>query len=204
MPGIPLSPSKRGFIAGETARKSYRQIASENNCSPGTVAYAVRQRRQRGTNQTAKHPGRPFTCSPCEMAHIRRIITSHRRLSLLQLLPILQESNLAMSLSSLKRIFKRLGLMRYIARFKPFLDKRAKGLRKSYAFKHLKDGQQAWRSTIFVDEAAIKLDGHCRTFVTRAAGEGWMEDCLMPQLQSVRGSCMVWAAIWHGGRSELV
>lgn len=39
--------------------------------------------------------------------------------------------------------------------------------------------------------------------MTRGIGEGWREDCLMPRLRPLNGSCMVWAAIWHGGRSQL-
>lgn len=204
MVGIPFSPSKRGAMAGEATTKSYREVAAKYKCSISTVAYAVRQRRLRGTNTSPKRPGRPQTLSPRAMAHLRRIITKNRRLSLRRLLPLLSEHNLAMSLSTLKRVFQRLGLMRYIARFKPFVNKRAKLLRCLYSAKHQKDGLQDWRRTIFVDEASMRLDGHCRTYVTRASREAYREDCLFPRLHALRGSCMVWAAIWHGGRSELI
>lgn len=129
MVGIPFPPSKSAKMAGETAGKSYRQVALEHNCSVGTVAYAFKQQRERGTNRTATQSRRPRTLSARDLSRVRRIITSHRRQSLAQSLPTLSTSGFSMSLSSFKRGFQRLGLMRYIARFKPCLNPRAKHLR---------------------------------------------------------------------------
>jgi len=204
MVGMPFSPSKRDFIAGETNGKSHRQVAREKHCSPSTVAYAVCQQRERGSNTTPKRPGRPRSLTERDMHHIRQVIVANRRRSLRQLLPLLSEINLPLSLSSLKRVFKRLGLMQYIARVKPFLNKKAKFQRIKYAMVHQHDTPQAWQSTIFVDEAAIRLDGNMRTFVSRREGEAYLPDCLRPRLHALRGTCMVWAAVWHGGRSKLI
>lgn len=121
-----------------------------------------------------------------------------------QLLPLLKQLDLNMSLSTLKRIFKRLGLMRCLARFKPFLSPRAKKLRHQYAMQHLHDGLDMWRRTGFVDEAAIRLDASQKVYVSRYAGEAYRPQCMIPRFLSSKGTCIVWAMIWHGGRSELV
>lgn len=182
----------------------YREVANHFKCSVSTVHYAVQQQRDNGSNRAATKPGRPKKASARDLAHIRRVIVTHRRLSLVQLLPVLKDLNLPLSLSSLKRVFRRLGLMRYVAQFKPFLTRKAKRQRHKYALKHLRDDLSTWRRTIFVDEAAIRVDGRFKTYVSRAKGQGMLADCLMPRLQSMKGSCMVWAAIWHDGRSDLV
>lgn len=46
--------------------------------------------------------------------------------------------------------------------------------------------------------------GSVRRWVTRREGEEYLLDCLAPIFRSDRQSFMVWGAVWHGGRSELV
>lgn len=55
-----------------------------------------------------------------------------------------------------------------------------------------------------MDEASVCLGGSVRRWVTRRKGEEYLEACMVPRFQSGRQSFMVWGAIWHGGRSQLV
>ena len=98
---------------------------------------------------------------------------------------------------------KILGIKRYVAVPKPYVDERARTLRIEYAQKHLGDDSDAWRRTIFCDEAILRTNGAVKTWVWRRPGEEGLPDCLAPRLFSTRKTVMVWAAIWHGGRSEL-
>ena len=65
------------------------------------------------------------------------------------------------------------------------------------------DDLNDWRRTIYTDEASLKLDGSLKIHVTRQDGEAYDKDCMIPRLFATRGSVMIWAAIWHGGRSKL-
>ena len=97
-----------------------------------------------------------------------------------------------------------MGYHRHVAREKPFLNARAMSLRHQYASVHLPDTHNDWRRTIFVDEAAVRMNGSVRTWVTRKKGEAYLLECLAPKLLSARSTVMVWGAIWYGGRSKLV
>jgi transposase len=55
-----------------------------------------------------------------------------------------------------------------------------------------------------VDEASVQLNGSVRRWVTRKDGDAYPPECMLPSFASGRQSCMVWGAIWHGGRSELI
>jgi hypothetical protein len=97
-----------------------------------------------------------------------------------------------------------LDLKRCTAQYMPFLSIKAKAQRLAYSREHKSDTLNNWKATIFTDEASVRLDGHCRTWVTRKTGEAYREECMVPRLHCGRASCMVWGAIYYGGRSELV
>ena len=50
----------------------------------------------------------------------------------------------------------------------------------------------------------MKMNGQVRSRVWRRRGEQYLPECHIPKMLSFKESCMVWAAIWHGGRLELV
>ncbi|KAK4688046.1 hypothetical protein P7C73_g2067, partial [Tremellales sp. Uapishka_1] len=203
MPGTPYSPSKRASIAEAAKYSPYREVALRFGCSISTVSRLARQRLETGHNKTKPRSGRPSKATPRTLARIRRLLLSFRFLSPQRILPLLATSNIAISISSLRRIMRGLGLKRCVARTKPFLTPRVKSLRFRYAQKHRDDDENDWRRTIFTDEAAIRLNGTVKTWVTREQGQAYMAECLVPKLHSAKAACMVWGAIWHGGRSQL-
>lgn len=204
MTGACFTPRKRSRIAQAGLSTPYRQVANEHNCSIGTVSRLVTELRQTGSNSPPIRHGRPSRYSLRDLAAIRRLVCKHRRYTLAQLVSLLGESGFPLSLSTLRRILKVLGLKRRLARVKPLLDKRTRRLRRNYAALHRLDDLNAWRRTIYVDEASVRTDRTFRTWVTRKDGEAWLEECMAPKLLGGRKSIMVWGAIWHGGRSKLV
>ncbi|KAK4684797.1 hypothetical protein P7C73_g5369, partial [Tremellales sp. Uapishka_1] len=182
----------------------YRQVASRFGCSISTVSRLVKQRVQTGSNYSPPRRSPPRKVSARVLSQIRRTLTKNRRLSPRYILPLLKEIDIHISLSTLQRVMTRCGLARRIARVKPFLNPRTRRLRFAYAFSHRNDGPMDWRRTIFTDEAAIRMNGTIRTWVTRRDKEAYLEECMVPKLLSAKTTVMVWGAIWHGGRSELV
>lgn len=174
-----------------------------HNCSISTVSRLVKQQREQGSNRLAPHPGRYYKVQGRSERHIGRLIRQHRFATTRQLLALIQDAGISISLSSLRRLMKRLKYHRRIARLKPLLTERVRSLRYDYAFKHRLDDLNDWRRTIYTDEAALRLDGSLKVHVTRKDGEAYNQDCMLPRLFAARTMCMIWAAIWHGGRSQL-
>jgi hypothetical protein len=55
-----------------------------------------------------------------------------------------------------------------------------------------------------VDEAMVKVDGNGVVWVTRGEGEAYLEECMRAKMKGQVGGLMLFARIWHGGRTELV
>ena len=130
-------------------------------------------------------------------------LREHRHATPPNLVSLIKDMGLVVSESTLRRIMKKLGLKRYIAQTKPFVDQLARDLPLDYANAHVSDRIDAWRRTIFCDESILRTNGRLRTWVTRLPGEELLPECLAPRLFSARKTVMVWGAIWYGGRSDL-
>jgi transposase len=199
----PRSPSKRTSIAREGMRRPYRDVANEFKCSISTVSRLVKQQKEEGTNRLKKKSGRPPKVDARTLKRLEGHILSNRFTSPAKLLPSLRDAGICISLSTLRRLMEHLHLKRRVARIKPFLTDRVRRLRLAYAKAHRHDNMNDWRRTIFTDEAAVRMNGAIKRWVTRRQGEMYMRECMVPQMLGDRATMMVWGAVWKGGRSQL-
>ena len=205
MNGKRYSATVRGQIIKAGQWQSVREVASRFGCSIGTVSRLIRLKEAGKAEPPPKHPGgRPKRICKQTEAHVRQTLLENRRYSIPQVVTLLKRNGTTISVTSVKQFMRREGLQRCVALRKPFLNEAAKATRLAYAKEHLEDDLDQWRRTLCCDEAAIRLNLTARPFVTRYAGEELLEECLAPRLLSSRDSIMIWGAIWHGGRSELV
>lgn len=205
MVGIPpRSPSKRTSIAREGMRRPYSEVAVEFGCAKSTVSRLVKQQREEGSNRNHKPPGRPRKINARTLSRISRHLLKNRFTSPAKLIPSLRELNIDISLSTLQRLMARLEMKRRVARLKPYMNDRVRRLRLSHARRHRQDTLQDWRRTIYCDEAALRMDGTIKQWVTRREGEQFLKECMVPRLQSSKQSIIIWAAVWKGGRSNLI
>ena len=205
MSGKRISATVRGQIIEAAAWQSLRTVALRFQCSHSTVSRLVRLKEAGHAEPPPKHAGgRPKSISERAKAHIRRILLANRWQSPSEIVVLLNAIGIVVSVSTIKRQMKTEGLRRYVARHKPYLSATAKATRLSYAKEHLEDDLDTWRRTICCDESAIRLNFIPRRFVTQYQGEELLEECLAPKLLSSRESIMLWGAVWHGGRSQLV
>lgn len=84
------------------------------------------------------------------------------------------------------------------------LTPRHKNLRKRWCRDQSRRRLEEWRTVMWSDESRFTLDFHDgRIHVHRLRGERFAPCCLQEHDRYGGGSVLVWAAIWHGGRSPL-
>jgi len=203
MTGVHYSPSKRATIVEAALTSPYSVVARRFGCSKSTVARMVKNRQERAHSYTMKSPGRPSRITPRALNLIRRTLRVHRFLTREQIVQLLTLSDIHISLSSLCRIMKKLGLKRCVARTKPFLTVKAKHQRRKYAFQRKDESIWDNRRTIYTDEASVRMNGSFKQWVTREVGQAYLAECMVSKMLSDKKSFMVWAAIWYGGRTQL-
>ena len=197
------SPDDRWQIAKAGRTYSYRTVSFIVGCGKSTVSRYVRAFSEPLPLTLAPRIGRPPHLTQDDLALAEATLNANRRHRLINILPLLKDAGVVISESTLRRIIKRLGIQRYVAAFKPYVDQQARDLRIAYAKEHAEDNQDMWRRTIFCDESILRTNGVVKTWVSRKPHEKWIPECLAPRLFSTRKTVLVWAAIWHGGRSEL-
>jgi hypothetical protein len=113
----------------------------------------------------------------------------------------LATADIIISVPTLIKARRILGLVRAVACAKPFImtEGKCKGLK--YVQKHV---NCEWRKVIFCDEASVKIDNLVRTMVTRPVVKAFEPHYLQPRFRSGVLAIMLWGVIWHGGRSKLV
>ena len=196
------SPDDRRQIAKAGRTYSYRTVSFIVGCGKSTVSRYVRAFSEPLPLTLAPRIGRPPRLTQDELALAETTLNANRRHRLIDILPLLKDAGLVISESTLRRIIKRLGIQRYVAAFKPYVDQRVCDLRIAYAKEHAEDDQDMWRRTIFCDESILRTNGAVKTWVSRKPHEKRFPECLAPRLFSTRKTVMVWAAIWHGGGGQ--
>ena len=110
----------------------------------------------------------------------------------------------ALSVSTIQRRLREVGLKAYRARKKPRLTQQHRRKRFEFAMKHRHWTVADWSNVVFSDESRFQLfrnDG--RPFVRRRVGEGYRDDCVCPTLKHGGGSVMVWGCMSETGVGEI-
>ena len=205
MNGKRIPATVRGQIIEAAAWQSVRAVASRFGCSSSTVSRLVRLKEAGKAEPPLKHAGgRPRRISEQARACIRQTLLAKRWYTTQEIVITLHDQGILVSTVTVRRIMKQIGLRRCVALRKPFLSDAATATRLAYAREHVNDDLDLWRRTLCCDEAAIRLNLARRPYVTRYPGEELLVEYLAPKLLSSRESIMLWGAVWHGGRSELV
>jgi len=201
MVACPESPTKHARMYEASLYIPQKEVASIFACHRSTVRRAVQRRLQTGHNAPKRSSGRPPKLNDQLKRRIKRILVQHRRLSLPKILPHVKASVIDIGKTTLAKAVDELGFSRCIARTKPILDTQKRRQRREWV---KRQKGQNWRKVIFTDEVAMRMDYSTRTWIWRKEGEEYAEDCMVPKLRQGGKSIMLWGAIWHGGRSELV
>jgi hypothetical protein len=132
---------------------------------------------------------------------VKRLTKQARRSTPMQLQPALSEMDINVSSNTIRSSWKRTGIDKHKAKKKPLLTARHRQLRCQWARRY-KDWD--FRRGIYCDEAPIDREGSGDIWISREHHEANVSEALLPNLIQGGGMIMVWGAVWHGGRSQLV
>lgn len=112
---------------------------------------------------------------------------------------------LQISDATVRNVLKAKGYHRRVARKVPYLTKKHKQARMSWAHMYGGFTRRNWDRVIWSDECYIYLgDDWGRVYVTRRPGEELLEECLVPTFKQSSVRVMVWGCIMRGRKGPLV
>jgi hypothetical protein len=200
-----VSYGKRCYIQGlRKAGWTYEKIAKDQSMPRSTVAQICAAP---ATPQRKNKCGRKIkidTPTRRRLVFTATLNAENRRKTMSEIAQLC-DLGFHVSEKTLRQAFAKEGYHRRTARKKPFLDdiKREKRLRFALAHQHWT--RDDWRRVIWTDECYIWLEGIRRKiYVTRAEGEEWLNDCLVPKFKK-ENSVMIWGGILGlGGKKSIV
>jgi len=138
-----------------SANWTYRQIAEEQKLSLRTV-FDICQ-----AASTPKKPkGRPFSLDTPMRRRLVATATMSAAYRRMPLHEVAAACGVQACEKTLRKAFRMEGYSRRVARKKPFLDVRKRGLRLDFAQAHQHWTKDDWRRVIWTDECYVWLSGH--------------------------------------------
>ena len=167
MVGVCYTPDERQQMGRSGMAYYYRTVNYVIGCSKSTAGRYIRALSDPQPVTVVPRTGCLPRITQDDISLSETVSMDNRRVEALDILPLLKKAGLVISVSTVRRLAKRLGIKRYVAVVKPFVDKRARNLRIEYAQRHLEDDPDAWRRTIFCDDAILRTNGAVKTWVWR-------------------------------------
>lgn len=155
----------------------FRSIAQEFKLPVSTVFSICTQ----PNTPQAVRIGQPRSLSLAQQEQLIHQVTATQANRRKSFFAIAEEIGIHVHERTLRRFFTSRSYHRRIARVKPFLTEKAKLTRLEFAQTYLDWTTADWRKVIWTDECAFNVGGFAgNTWVTRMAGEEYLEDCLLP------------------------
>lgn len=201
-----LAPEKRARILVLLEEKySAREIARREGVSHSTVTDIRKRWQQTQSYQDAHRTGRPRAISERGERRIAQLVTSGQCRTAADAQQLLREyGEAAVTTRTVRRIFKRSGLVARVKRRKPLLLERHRQARLSFAKKYAKWGPADWRRVIFSDESQFRVFGsEWRRYRWRKRGAPLSAADVQPTVRHGGGSIMVWGCLTSKGVGNL-
>ena len=198
-----LSPILRAQIIGaHRVSAKQAQICREFGVPKQTVSRTIQQDSIRDTVESLPKSGRPRKLSDRETRLIKRYVNNHPNWTYNKLL---SELPFTTSRSTVYRILKEYGIIKWLAKKRPMLNETAAFRRLQWCqnYQHLTVGD--WIHWIFSDECSVERGtGKRPQWVWRHTGQAYDKDKVQPTNKSKDVSVMVWAAISKDQLSDLI
>ena len=139
--------------------------------------------------------GRKKITTPQDDRRIVRLALQDRRKPAKEISNILNDSGVAVSARSVRRILCKNGLRAHVARKKPYLNAKQRKKRVEWAKAHRRWSSEQWAKVIFSDESNISIFGHPGVqYVRRRPGEENLPECTTATMKHPI-SVMVWGCM---------
>jgi transposase len=180
----------------------YDKISKLMKVPKSTVSSVIKRAKNHdGNTHDAPRAGRPTKISDAKRQAVLDIIDAEPHLALRD---ITNKANVGLGKDSINKISWEAGFKLKIPRKKPFWRKGQKEKRKGFG-RARRNWTRAWKWVVFVDEATIEYDPNpVGKKVRLRSGEELAEKNLKPSFKSGCTNIGVYAAIMHGGKTELI
>lgn len=195
-----LNDFTRGRIVGHSERgASQREISDFLNIPLSTVNRVITQFKRDNKTTVVSRPGLPGPSNRTKRTLVREVLKDPRK-TVDELAATSQKSK-----RTIQRYLHSMGMYKRVAKKKPLLTPFQKRRRMAWTTEMRAQPEHFWRSVIFSDESRYcQFSDSGRTWVWRRSSYQ-LDDKLLHQTVKYGGiNIMVWGAIWHGGRSELI
>lgn len=194
------------IIKYRSVGKSLREIGKIVHKSFSTIRNIVNKYNSSHQISDLPKTGRPKKLSPRQISRIRREVTNNPFSSAVQIAQrVSQESEIAVSASTIRRALYSEGLHGRVPRKKPFISARNKERRLEFARNHILSTQDFWNGTIFTDESKFEIFGGKRKRkIWRKVNDEMNPKNLLPTVKHGGGSVMVWGCMAASGVGNLV
>ena len=192
------------FRGGESLVR--KRLVQVSNTHPGIcpfhcplMNFVITQFKNKAKETVKAHSGHPGPST----RYLRSLQRSVEREPQISAADLSQEMQL--SVSSVRRYLRRLGYKGRAARRKPLLQPANIARRYRWAKEMIKKPLDFWQAVIFSDESSFaQFSCSGRVWVWRSPDQEFWMNQLQPTVKHGDFSVMVWGAIWHDGKSELV
>jgi transposase len=191
--GIELSPHKRSVIEGlHKAGCSVKSISEIENTPRSTVRDTIKFLDVRPKGQSLSRSGRPPTLTKVEKRSIIRFCRKNVKATYLE---VKQQLQLSCSLSTIRRVVRKQGIKKWLAKKRPILTKEAAKARLAWCCEHQKWSTEQWRTCIWSDECSVELGaGKQPKYVFRTPQQKWEKEMIQTYNKGKACTVMVWAA----------
>lgn len=209
----PLRPQEVGAIKTMVAnKKSNGAIATAFGIPKTVVSYHAVNARRAAATARQDNQGRPKLLSPRELRGLHRVFDDNPFASTAEIAEKVNQVRTTtavgpplrkVSVSTVRRAIKGLGLSSCAPAHKPFVSDINKKKRLQWAKEH-RSWTYQWAWVMFSDESTFQVRQPKSRRVWRQSGERFAPKNLRPTLKSGRERVMVWGAFSAVGRTPLV
>lgn len=198
-----LTPSQRSKIEGAADfGGTPTEIAKRYNFSRPSIYDTLNNIDSREDHKSTSRSGRPLSVSE----HLERLITRFiRKEPVATYAEVKFECGTTISRQTLRKVLKKSGIGNWLAKKRPRLEEVHAKLRLKWALDHKDWTGEDWYPIIWSDESSVERgQGGKRLWVFRTPQQKWNKEMIQTYGKGHDISIMVWAAIWVGGKSNLV
>lgn len=202
-----LSAAQRGAILYCHQRgDSCRAIAETVGCHPTTVSSTLKRHDETGSLASKSRAGRPHVINPDQRKELKKLVTkSRRRLCTAGVRKAWKEmTNQYVSVRTIGRELRSLGLRNCLARKKPLISRKNKAARLAWCRAHEKWKKKDWAKVLWSDESTFtQFEQNRCSRVWREPKDKWSPSCLAATVKH-SPSRMHWGCFSRQGLGPLV